>query len=317
MSCTGLLECSGQQSEPVLPRAQEIVAEGFEGTGKELVRVLEHEVVPPCQGQVLLHSLANQPYLHVGVVAETPHNNVTVVATEVVEEDRDLVGLPQHEVTTGMGGSPVLARQVVVIPHLVSWLHWVPADVADACSSEGDPVRQSHDEALIVEQVLHAPLLELKELLHEPVYYIGTCVGLVLLVCEYRNVCHQLESDCTRDVVCIELRVLDALVVWRADALTVRIDDKGNTLLVTDVFVLEDGIWRWESIEGLLEVGATAEELVGLVGLHTLEVAEELPTDLLVHLALCYVCHESLETGDEGVVLIPVEEVDAAWVLLL
>ena len=107
------------------------------------------------------------------------------------------------------------------------------------------------------------------------------------------------------------------LLVWAENALRVCVDNEGHALNVSNVFEFECSVWWGQCVDGLLEGGLAAEELVRLVGLLSLEVTEALPTEELVHLALRDVGHERVEVGDECLVVLPVDEIDSAGELLL
>ena len=186
----------------------------LERARKELQAVLEHQVLAPAQRQVLLHSLTDEVDVEPRESTKPPHDQVRIVAAEVVEGDGHLVCLPQHEIAPLVCCAPVLAREGVMIAHLVL-VEWAVADVTFECPREIPLVVQRHHKALIVEQVVHAPPLQVEHLAHEPVHNVRAGVRLVWLVGEYWDVRHQLVPDRAGHMVRVELRFAPLLIVWR------------------------------------------------------------------------------------------------------
>ena len=84
-----------------------------------------------------------------------------MVASEVVEEDGHLVPLPQ--IAPLVSCNLVLARHGVVIAHILL-VEWAMKNVAFEGPCEIHLVLQRHQQALIVEQLDHAPPLQVDHL---------------------------------------------------------------------------------------------------------------------------------------------------------
>ena len=132
----------------------------------------------------------------------------------------------------------VIARRVVLVAHIVL----VEVAVADVAleGHRGIPVViQRHHNALIVEDVVHAPSLQVEHLSHEPVHHISASVRLVWLVGECWHVRHQLVPNRAGYLVRIELRLSPFLLVWRAQCLAVSIDQERHSLLELQIVELD------------------------------------------------------------------------------
>ena len=101
---------------------------------------------------------------------------------------------------------------VVVVAHLIV-VEWAVADVTFECPREIPLVIPRHYKALIVEEVVHAPPLQVEHLAHEPVHHIRFSVRLLWLVDEYWDVRHQLVPDRAGYLVRVELRLAPLLIV--------------------------------------------------------------------------------------------------------
>ena len=111
----------------VLTSLEEICTECFEGAAQELVTVLEHDVITPRKRQVLLHSLTDDADFSGWIFAKSPDDQMTVVASEVVEENWDFVALPVLKVAAIVSCATIATSEVVVVPHLVCFGHWLVA----------------------------------------------------------------------------------------------------------------------------------------------------------------------------------------------
>ena len=99
-------------------------------------RVAEDEVVAPLDLEVSLDVLSDRLDLSVRVLGERPHNQVAVVAAEVVQEHRDVVDDSAFPVAHVVRRSAVVAGHVIVISDFaVVWVtvdEWTVGTVTDA-----------------------------------------------------------------------------------------------------------------------------------------------------------------------------------------
>ena len=117
--CSIDLEGGPKMLEEVLRQSEEIGRQCLERAFKELQADLEHQVLAPAQRQVFLHSLADDVDVEPWERAKPPHDQVRILAAEVVEKEWHLVPLPQNQIAPLVCCTAVLARQIVVVAHLV------------------------------------------------------------------------------------------------------------------------------------------------------------------------------------------------------
>ena len=104
------LEGRPKQLEEVLPRPEEIGGQRVERGRKELHGVFEHRVLSAAERRVLFHSLANEVDVEQMEAAKTPHDQVRIVAPQIVEEDGNLVRLPRNQSPPLVCCTQLLAR---------------------------------------------------------------------------------------------------------------------------------------------------------------------------------------------------------------
>ena len=99
-------------------------------------RIAEYHVWPPLYLEVLLHVLTDHFDLAVMSRAELMDDQVRIVATEVVEENRDFETDRALQVTLAVGGADKPARDVVVVTDFgslrLALYKLVTADVASS-----------------------------------------------------------------------------------------------------------------------------------------------------------------------------------------
>ena len=90
---------------------------------------------------------------------------MTVVSTEVVEEDRNLVICSQLDIAHAVCGTSIFAGYVIVVSHLIHEiteyvsLEGIMANGAFGCSIEVFDILKRHEEALDIEEVCLALVL--------------------------------------------------------------------------------------------------------------------------------------------------------------
>ncbi len=124
-------------------------------------------MISPVKYKILIHSLSYQFYLSRLVLVEGCDHDVTVVSTEVVAEDRNLVFCSQLDIAHAVCGTSIFAGYVIVVSHFVHEfaeyvsLEGIVADGAFVCRIEVFDIRKRHDEALAIEEVCLALVLDL------------------------------------------------------------------------------------------------------------------------------------------------------------
>jgi hypothetical protein len=91
--------------------------EGSEGGRQELKRIFEDQVLAPEEGKVFFEAQWDDEELFLKVAQHLDYE-MTVIALEVVENDRDFVGLPQFQVAVLMCDAAKLSGDVTVIANL-------------------------------------------------------------------------------------------------------------------------------------------------------------------------------------------------------
>jgi len=135
-----------------------------------LERVFEDDALAPGDGQVLLPRLTDDADLLLLKHFECQSEDVAVVFPEVVEEDWDLVGLPDLEDAPVVCGSGKLVAVVVVVPDLVFTERSV-THVTDSRCAQSSPIVCIQLQPLVSRYLLHQPLFEFvhveQELVHD------------------------------------------------------------------------------------------------------------------------------------------------------
>ena len=90
----------------------------LQGGNQNLKRVAKHHVIPPLHLELLLHVLTDHLYLAVWSLSEFVNNQMCVVATEVVEQDRDLETDQALQVAHAVSGAKENSCNVVMVTHL-------------------------------------------------------------------------------------------------------------------------------------------------------------------------------------------------------
>ena len=114
-------------------------------------------------------------------------------------------------------------------------------------------------QALIVEQIVHPPTLQVEPLAHEPVRYLRSSVRLVWLGGEYWDFRHKLVPYRAGYMVRVELRLGLLLVVWRAQCFAVSLDQERHSLLESHDHDLDFCSRRRQTVDCVGEVWPIAE----------------------------------------------------------
>ena len=119
---------------------------------------------------------------------------MAVVSTEVVEEDRNLVFCSQLDIAHAVSGTSIFAGYVIVVSHFVHEfaeyvsLEGIVADGAFVCRIEVFDIRKRHDEALDIEVVILALVLDLNEFVEKPLNRISSCVNTCSFIVKLRDI---------------------------------------------------------------------------------------------------------------------------------
>ena len=101
---------------------QEVGGEALEGTVEKLERVFEDDVVTPAEDQVFLHRLTDDSHLLIFEERERVHDEMRVIAAEVMEKHWDFDCLSQLQVAPRVRCTTELAGDVVVVAHFAIFL---------------------------------------------------------------------------------------------------------------------------------------------------------------------------------------------------
>ena len=203
-----------------------------------------------------------------------------------------------------------------MIAHLVLVECAIP-DVAFEVPREIPLVVQRHHNPLIVEQVVHAPRLQFNPLAHEPVHHVRAGVGLVAVVGSFRDVSQQLLPDAAGELVRVEHRMAQLLVVWPADGFAISVDHDRHSLLEQHVHELDWCLWRRQIVDDVREVRTIAEDLLTIERVQANKVSKTPPAETVLHPAPGDIGQEALEVGDESEVPQTVEQVGARDIVLV
>ena len=146
--------------EPTSCATRQFRIQSFQRAGEELERVFEDDALAPGDGQVLLPRLTDDADLLLLKHFECQSEDVAVVFPEVVEEDWDLVGLPDLEDAPVVCGSGKPVAVVVMVPDLVFTDRSV-TDVTDSRCAQSSPIVCTQLQPLVSRHLLHQPLLDL------------------------------------------------------------------------------------------------------------------------------------------------------------
>ena len=114
--------CPGKPSfnllETIASGIEQIFCQSIQRRCHEHIGVFEHDVWSELQDQIFFHPLSYWFEIHFREMLEGHCDEVRIIIAKVVEENRQLVLLPQLEVTFRVSRTSILPSEMIVVSNL-------------------------------------------------------------------------------------------------------------------------------------------------------------------------------------------------------
>ena len=267
--------------------------------------------------EVTLDVLGDRLDLALRVVGERPHDQVAVVAAEVVQEHRDVVHHSAFPVAHVVRRTAVVAGHMVVVGDFaVIWVaidEWTVLTVANATLGCISVLRhlctEEWNHRTVLLEVIDALTLPLDEFVEELFHRVLTGEEAEPSV-ECTDLRTEKSGSSTWLVLLVEICGSSLLIVGCEHRLEVGVDHERCPRAVFPVRELElrAGLWHDVNHRGVVVTGA--ELLVTSQNLRSLKMTETALAEELLTVVLRQVREQTAEILDPGVVSVEVEEID-------